>query len=136
GQVVLAAPANLPDGTEVTVLPSGQASAEPFPEGCHPKYTLPADFPCSPEQREEMERWMNTPVSPAVLEAEKAYLEELPELLKSHLHQWVAYRGRQRLGVHTSQDHLYQECLGQGLAPGDFSIKYIDRPLDPDDLVV
>ena len=106
------------------------------PESCHPKYTLPPDYPCSPEQREEIELWMNQPVPPAVLEADKVFRDELPELLQTHLYQWVAYRGSQRLGFHTSQHALYQECLERGLAPGEFSVKYIHRPLGPDDLVV
>src|SRR5207245_151850 len=76
------------------------------------------------------------PVSPAILEADKVFRDELPELLKTHLHQWVAYRGSRRLGFHTSQHALYQECLERGLAPGEFVVEYIHRPLHPDALVV
>jgi hypothetical protein len=107
-----------------------------IPESDHPRYTLPPDYPCSPEEREEIEHWMNKPVSPAILAAEGAFRKELPELLKTHRGQWVAYSGSERLGIDPSHPSLYQKCLEQGLAPGQISMKYIDPPLDPDDLVV
>ena len=107
------------------------------PESCPSKSGLPPDYPCRPEEREEIERWLNKPVSPALLEAEQVFRDQLPELLKTHRYQWVAYSGSQRLGFHDAQHGLYQECLQRGFAPGQFLIYYIDGSLlEPEDLVV
>ncbi|HYT93400.1 MAG TPA: hypothetical protein VEL76_32080 [Gemmataceae bacterium] len=90
----------------------------------------------APEQREEFERWLRQPVAPEILEADKVFREQLPELLRTHPNQWVAYSGSQCLGFHTSGQALYQECLAQGFAPEQFVVKNIAPLLEGDDLIV
>lgn len=84
-----------------------------------------------------MEGWPNAPVAPALLEAERTFRDQRPDLLTTHRQEWVAYSGSQRLGFHHAQQPLYQECLQRGFPSGQFLIYYIDGSLPgPDDLVV
>jgi hypothetical protein len=60
-----------------------------------------------------------------LLEGERAFCKDLPELLKTEDGKWVAYRGEQRLGIADSSTHLYRECLAQGLDPKELFIEMI-----------
>lgn len=62
-----------------------------------------------------MDEPRDTPIPQHAAEAGQAYLAELDELL-AHLaahpdEQWVAYRGRQRIGYGTDHRDLYTVCL-------------------------
>jgi hypothetical protein len=51
---------------------------------------------------------------PAILEAQTAFLRDLPELLQERRGQWVAYYGDRRIGFAETEDALGRECLRQG----------------------
>ena len=70
------------------------------------------------------------PVHPMVAAARARFLADFPELLAHrHAHpaeKWVAYHGARRLAFGTSKIALVRECLGRGLAPGEFLVLGID----------
>jgi hypothetical protein len=68
----------------------------------------------------------------AILEAQEAFLQDLPELLKERCGQWVAYHGRSRLGFGATKTALWQECLRQGYQ--EFLIRRI-RPRPEADVI-
>jgi hypothetical protein len=61
-------------------------------------------------------------VPPMIQKALDKHRRDLPELMKTHAYQWVAYHDEQRLEFGRSQRKLY--------------FKYLDRGLSPDELVV
>ena len=61
---------------------------------------------------------------PAILEAQRVYLQDLPELLKTHRGQWVAYYGTERLAIAATQDALCEECFARGYQ--EFFIRRIE----------
>ncbi len=61
-------------------------------------------------------------VPPMIQQALDKHRRDLPELMKKHARQWVAYHGEQRLGFGRSKRKLYR--------------KYLDRGLSIDELVV
>jgi hypothetical protein len=61
-------------------------------------------------------------VPPMIQKALDQHRRDLPELMKTHPYQWVAYHGEQRLEFGRSQQKLYR--------------KYLDRGLSIDELVV
>jgi hypothetical protein len=63
---------------------------------------------------------------PAILEAQRVFYEDLPELLKTHRGQWVAYSGKERLGFGATQDALWDECLARGYP------EFLIRCIEPD----
>ena len=60
---------------------------------------------------------------PIIMEAQAAFLRDLPELLKELYGQWVAYYGAQRIGFGKTQAALWNECLRQGYE--DFLVRRI-----------
>ena len=61
---------------------------------------------------------------PAILEAQRVYLQDLPELLKTHRGQWAAYYGTERLAIAATQDALLEECFARGYQ--EFFIRCIE----------
>jgi hypothetical protein len=61
-----------------------------------------------------------------------AYTRELPELLKQHHGQWVAYHGDQRLGFSRSKAKLIKECLRRGVPDEEFGV-FLVEPYYPDE---
>ncbi|MFI5456136.1 MAG: hypothetical protein ACHRXM_11865 [Isosphaerales bacterium] len=61
-------------------------------------------------------------VPPMIQKALERHRRDLPELMKRHADEWVAYRGEVRLEFGRSQRALYH--------------KYLDRGLNLDELVV
>jgi hypothetical protein len=51
---------------------------------------------------------------PEILEAQRVFLQDLPELLKTRRGQWVAYYGTERLGFGATKDALWDECCARG----------------------
>jgi hypothetical protein len=49
-----------------------------------------------------------------ILDAQEAFLQDLPELLTERYGQWVAYYGRNRLGFGKTKTALWQECCRMG----------------------
>jgi hypothetical protein len=65
-------------------------------------------------------------VAPLIERGQAAFRRDLPELIKTHYRQWVAYRGDQRIGFGTSQRQLYHESLRQGFNDGEFVVRSIE----------
>jgi hypothetical protein len=65
-------------------------------------------------------------IHPLVVQGTEAFYRDLPELLKTHYWQWVAYSGDRRLGFGRTQTDLYQRCVRQGHKPGEFVVMSID----------
>jgi hypothetical protein len=61
-------------------------------------------------------------VAPMIQKAIERHRRDLPELMKRHADQWVAYRGEERWEFGRSKRALYH--------------KYLDRGLNPDDVIV
>ncbi len=69
-----------------------------------------------------------TATVPAVVrEAQEAFRGALPQLLRERPGQWVAYQASQQLGFAPTKAELYQRCLRQGYARGEFIVRRI-RP--------
>jgi hypothetical protein len=64
----------------------------------------------------------NIKVSPTIQVALNKHRRDLPELMKGHANEWLAYRGEERLEFGRSKRALYN--------------KYLDRGLNLDELVV
>jgi hypothetical protein len=60
---------------------------------------------------------------PVILEAEAAFLRDLPQLLTERQGQWVAYEGAKRLGFGNTKSALVHDCWRQGYA--EFFIRRI-----------
>jgi hypothetical protein len=64
--------------------------------------------------------------------AHGTFLRELPELLKSHRRQWVAYHGDNRLGFNRDKVKLIQEWQRRGVPQGELGI-FLVVPHIPDE---
>jgi hypothetical protein len=74
------------------------------------------------EPKWERSSLADTPILPMIKKALEKHRRDLPELMKRHADQWVAYRGEERLEFGRSRRALYR--------------KYLDRGLSLDELVV
>jgi hypothetical protein len=72
-------------------------------------------------------------VSPIMRRGLAAFQRELPELLENHRGRWVAYHGDHRVALGSSKRQMYQLCLRQNLAPGEFLLRLVD-PEIPEEL--
>ncbi len=71
-------------------------------------------------------------IPPLVLQSQKAFWRDLPELLKvkrNHKN-WAAYHGDQRVAITRSDVEAYQECLRRGLKHEEFYVGRLEA--DPD----
>jgi hypothetical protein len=76
---------------------------------------------------------VNWPVPPLIERGLEAFRRDLPELLKKHQGQWVAYSGDRRLGIGRSKIERYQRCFRQGLKRNEFVVEGIG-PEPPDEI--
>ncbi len=51
---------------------------------------------------------------PEILEAQRTFLADLPQLLHERFGQWVAYYGSRRLGFGKTKTALCDDCIRQG----------------------
>src|SRR5260370_15296884 len=72
------------------------------------------------------------PIHPMIQRGQAAFRRDLPELMKTHEGQWVAYHGDQRIGFARSKFKLVQECLRRGIPDEEFVVRGI-APEIPDD---
>ena len=71
-------------------------------------------------------------IPPLVLQSQKAFWRDLPELLKVKRNHktWAAYHGDERVAITRSDVEAYQECFRRGLKHEEF---YVGRlKVDPD----
>jgi hypothetical protein len=84
-------------------------------------------------KNDEAPSWVERRVPPLIQRGQEAFRRNLPQLLKKHRGDWVAYSGDRQLGVGRSKRELYQRCLHQGLGPDEFVGRGI-APEMPDEL--
>jgi hypothetical protein len=89
-------------------------------------------FVIEPQSREPEEVEIVTPlfeILEGVLRSQKAFLRDLPELLKDEAlrGKWVAYHGDERIGVAPSDEPLIQECLRRSLKRDQYDLFIIDE---------
>ena len=61
-------------------------------------------------------------IAPIILEAQAAFFADLPEMLRDHYKEWVAYHGKHRIGFGKDDWALWEECLRQGYQEGEFIV--------------
>jgi hypothetical protein len=66
-------------------------------------------------------------IPPMITLAEETFLRELPELLKLHYGEWVAYHGDKRYGFAKNKTPLHQRCVDDGLPEDEFIVYHIDE---------
>jgi hypothetical protein len=71
-------------------------------------------------------------VPPMIQKALDRHRRDLPELLKTHAKQWVAYHGEQRLEFGRSKRKLYHKYLDRGLRVGELMVLGVEPMLDDD----
>lgn len=71
---------------------------------------------------------------PMMARSLEAFRRDLPELLETHYHQWVAYHGDQRLFFGRTQTKLYERCLRRGLEPDEFMVCSIEPEIADEDI--
>jgi hypothetical protein len=74
-------------------------------------------------------------VAPMIARAQAAFRRDLPDLMKTHYRQWVAYHGEDRIRFGRTQFELYEECYRRGLHDDEFVVRSIE-PEMPDEIDV
>jgi hypothetical protein len=72
-------------------------------------------------------------VPPMIQKAIEKHRRDLPELMKRHADQWVAYHGDERLEFGRSQRALYHKYLDRGLKPDELIVLGVEPEL-PDEV--
>jgi len=71
---------------------------------------------------------------PMIQKSIDVFRRDLPELLRTHPGQWVAYHGDERVGFGRTETELYQRCFARGLTRDDFIVGFAEPgAFDPDD---
>lgn len=73
-------------------------------------------------------------VHPMMVQSQKAFWRDLPELLKQRKlrKRWVCYHGDERIGISRDDAELVQACLKRGLDRGQFYLgRIVEHPLPP-----
>ena len=78
-------------------------------------------------------------VAPMVARSQAAFRRDLPELLRTHYRQWVAYHGDDRIRFGRTQFELYEECYRRGLHDDEFVVRSVEPEMpdeiDPSELI-
>ncbi len=70
-------------------------------------------------------------IIPAMIErSQAAFRRDLPELMKTHYRQWVAYHGDERVGFGKTERELYEKCLRYGWTDEEFVVRSIEPEMD------
>jgi hypothetical protein len=90
--------------------PPDQPSAVPPQPGIEPSVAGGPDGIPRPLPPLESDPAIRASTPPVILEAQDAFFRDLPEMLKEHEGQWVAYYGSKRIGFSKSKTALWLEC--------------------------
>jgi hypothetical protein len=86
------------------------------------------------ERAAQLDTILNAGPLPMIQRSIDAFRRDLPELLKTHYHKWVAYHGDERIGFGRTETDLYEECFRRGLTRDEFVVCGIDPgAFDPDE---
>lgn len=126
---------NRPGGTTVSTQPS-HSDDRPAAPG-HPPSTGAATADGPDPGRQPVPPPGSDPAiiasaPPEILEAQRTFLAELPQLLRERPGQWVAYHGSRRLGFGKTKTALCDDCIRQGYE--EFLIRRI-RPRSETDYI-
>ena len=72
-------------------------------------------------------------IAPLIATSQAAFRRDLPELLKTHYRQWVAYHGEDRIRFGRTQLELYEECYRRGLRDDEFVVRSVEAEM-PDEI--
>ena len=72
-------------------------------------------------------------ITPMIARSQAAFRRDLPELVKTHYRQWVAYHGEDRIRFGRTQFELYEECYRRGLHDDEFVVRSVE-PEMPDEI--
>ena len=75
----------------------------------------PTQWDVPTDEMEEFLRWLNRPVPEILYVAVKAFRRDLPELLRNHDRELVAYHGEHRIGISPEARPLLDLCESLGL---------------------
>lgn len=89
----------------------------------------PATGPAAGEDHLWTEEELMAQVQPKIREALDAFRRDLPEMMKEHHREWVAYHGAIRLGFGKDDFDLYQRYMVQGYDPEELLVS----PVEPED---
>ena len=64
-------------------------------------------------------------------QARRAFQTELPELLKTHPRQWVAYRGADRIGFGPTKTQLTRECIQRRVPYEELFVRMVQPDIPP-----
>ena len=71
---------------------------------------------------------------PMIQKSIDAFRRDLPDMLKTHRGNWVAYHGDERMGFGKTETELYHECFRRGLTRDDFVVCGVEESVfDPDE---
>jgi hypothetical protein len=79
----------------------------------------------SPSWQEDALQWLVVRDQPIIDEGEDTFLRELPELLRSHRGEWVAYRGSSQLGFGHSKFMLWKSCEQRGFPVAEVLVRKV-----------
>jgi hypothetical protein len=99
-------------------------STEPFLATDQPPTPgAPTNQPTLPPLGSDPEIRASTP--PIILEAQAAFFADLPEMLRDHYKQWVAYHGKHRIGFGKDDWALEEECIRQGYPEDELFVRLV-----------
>jgi hypothetical protein len=66
-------------------------------------------------------------VAPLIAQARAAFERDLPELLREHEGQWVAYFGEKQLAFGTTRRELYQQLIPEGYPDNQLFLCFVEE---------
>lgn len=88
------------------------------------------------ERATKLQELMDSEPLPMIQKSIEAFRRDLPDMLRTHRGEWVAYHGDQRIDFGKSQTELYKACFRRGLTRDDFVVCGVDEAtFDPDEKI-